>query len=95
MSALSGSEIIRVVDELIGATEAYGDSYIDHDRLINQEKMKEVAGHLMYRLWKNTKYAKRFEHSMKEIGNDACEFLGYIVEELNLNEFVKREEEND
>lgn len=93
MSDLSGSEIVRVVDAFIGATEAYGDTYIDHDRLINQEKMKEVAEHLMYRLWENTKYAKRSEYSMKEIGNDAREFLGYIVEELNLNEFVERKEE--
>lgn len=92
MSDLSGSEIVRVVDALIGSTEAYGDTYIDQDRLINQEKMKEVAGHLLYRLWKNTKYAKRSEYSMKEIGNDACEFLGYVVEELNLNEFVDRKE---
>ena len=93
MSDLSGSEIVRVVDALIGATEAYGDTYIDHDRLINQEKMKEVAGHLLYRLWENTKYAKRSEYSMKEIGNDACEFLGYLVSEYGLNDFVEEEKE--
>ena len=93
MSELSGSEIIRVVDCMIGATEAYGDTYIDHDRLINQEKMKELTEHLINRLWENTKYAKRYEYSMKEIGNDACEFLGYLVSEFGLNDFVEVEEE--
>lgn len=93
MSGLSGSEIVRVVDALIGATEAYGDTYIDHDRLINQEKMKELTEHLINRLWGNTKYTKRAEYSMKQIGNDACEFLGYLVSEYGLNDFVEEEEE--
>ena len=93
MSELSGSEIIRVVDTLIGATEAYGDTYIDHDRLINQEKMKEVTEYLINRLWENTTYTKRVEYSMKQIGNDACEFLGYLVSEYGLNDFVEVEEE--
>lgn len=91
MSDLSGSEIIRVVDVLIGSTEAYGDTYIDHDRLINQEKMKELTEHLINRLWENTKYAKRVEYSMKEIGSDAWEFLGYLVEEYGLNDFTEEE----
>lgn len=93
MSELSGSEIIRVVDALIGATEAYGDTYVDHDRMNNQKKLKELAEHLINRLWGNTKYTKRPEYSMKEIGNDACEFLGYLVSEYGLNDFVDEEEE--
>lgn len=94
MSALSGSEIIRVVDELIGATEAYGDSYIDHDRLNNQKKLEELAECLIADLCSNANYASRHEYSMKEIGEDARQFLGFLVEEYGLNDFV-RKEEND
>ena len=92
MSALSGSEIIRVVDCMIGATEAYGDSYIDHDRLVNQQKLKELTNHLIDRLYLNAKYRKRVEYSMKQIGEDAAEFLGYLVEEYGLGEYVREEE---
>lgn len=95
MSDLSGSEIIRVVDTLIGSTEAYGDTYIDHDRLNNQRKLKEVTEHLINRLYKNTHYAKRVEYSMREIGLDACEFLGYLVSEYGLNDFVEVDDADD
>lgn len=93
MSDLSGSEIIRVVDTLIGSTEAYGDTYIDQERLVNQRKLKEVTEHLINRLYKNTHYAKRVEYSMREIGLDACEFLGYLVSEYGLNDFVEVDDE--
>lgn len=84
MSDLSGSEIIRVVDALIGETEAYGSTHIDHDRLVNQKKMEELTEHLIGRLYENTKYVKRVEYSMKEIGKDASDFLGYLVDEYEL-----------
>ena len=92
MSDLSGSEIIRVVDALIGETEAYGDTYVDHDRMNNQMKLKELTEYLIGELWKNTRNAKRVEYSMKQIGIDACEFLGYLVSEYGLNDFVEEEE---
>lgn len=95
MSDLSGSEIIRVVDTLIGSTEAYGDSNIDHDRLSNQRKLKEVTEHLINRLYKNTHYAKRVEYSMREIGLDACEFLGSLVDGYGLNDFVEVDDADD
>jgi len=93
MSALSGSEIIRVVDELIGATEAYGDSYIDHDRLNNQKKLEELAEWVIAELYRNTKYTSRYEYSIKEIGEDARNFIGYLVEEYGLMDYVERKEE--
>lgn len=93
MSDLSGSEIIRVVDALIGETEAYGDTYVDHDRMNNQKKLKELTEYLIGQLWINTRNAKRAEYSMKQIGIDACEFLGYLVSEYGLNDFVNEEEE--
>ena len=93
MSDLSGSEIIRVVDTLIGYTEAYGDTYIDSERLNNQRKLKEVTEHLIRRLYNNTHYANCAEYSRKEIGLDAREFLGRLVDEYGLNNFVEVEEE--
>ena len=92
MSDLSGSEIIRVVYCMIGATEAYGDSYIDHDRLNNQKKLEELAEWVIAELCRNTKYTSRYEYSMKEIGEDARKFLEYLVEEYGLNDFVRKEE---
>jgi len=93
MSDLSGSEIIRVVDCMIGKTEAYGDSYIDHDRLNNQHKLQKLAEHLIADLCRNASYANRYEYSMKEIGEEAREFLGFLVEEYGLMNYVEREEE--
>lgn len=93
MSDLSGSEIIRVVDELIGATEPYGSTNIDHDRLNNQQKLKELAEWVIAELCRNTKYTSRYEYSMKEIGEDARSFLGYLVEEYGLMDYVERKEE--
>lgn len=89
MSDLSGSEIIRVVDCMIGATEAYGDSYIDHDRLNNQKKLEELAKHILDRIYENVHFSYRVEHSMKKIGEDAKEFFGYIVEEYGLDRYAE------
>ena len=93
MSDLSGSEIIRVVYCMIGATEAYGDSYIDHDRLNNQKKLEELAEWVIVELCRNANYANRHEYSMKEIGEDARKFLEYLVEEYGLIDYVERKEE--
>ena len=93
MSNLSGSEIIRVVDCMIGATEAYGDSYIDIERLNNQKKLEELAEGLIADLCRNAKYTSRHEYSMREIAEDARKFLGYLVEEYGLMDYVERKEE--
>ena len=92
MSNISGSTIIAVVDELIGYTEPYGDTYVDHDRLVNQQKLKELTEHLIRRLLDSAEGRKRVEYSMKQIGEDAAEFLGYMVEEYGLDEYVRKEE---
>lgn len=91
MSDLSGSEIIRVVDCMIGATEPYGSTHIDHDRLNNQHKLEELAECLIADLCRNANYASRHEYSMKEIGEDARKFLEYLVEEYGLNDFARKE----
>ena len=93
MSDISGSEIIRVVDCMIGATMPYGDSYIDIERLNNQKKLEELAECLIADLCRNANYTSCHEYSMKEIGEDARKFLGYLVEEYGLMDYVEREEE--
>ena len=93
MSDLSGSEIIRVVYCMIGATEPYGSTHIDHDRLNNQQKLKDLAECVIAELCRNAKYTSRHEYSMKEIGEDARKFLGFLVEEYGLMDYVERKEE--
>ncbi len=92
MSDISGSTIIAIVDVLIGETAPYGDTYIDHNRLVNQQKLKDLTNHLVDRLHLNAKYRNRVEYSMKQMGEDAAEFLGYMVEEYELDKFVREEE---
>ena len=92
MSDISGSTIITIVDVLIGETAPYGDTYVDHDRLCNQQKLKELTEHLICRLLVSAEGRKRVEYSMKQIGEDAAEFLGYMVEEYGLGEYVRKEE---
>lgn len=92
MSDISGSTIIAIVDALIGETAPYGDTYVDHERMCNQQKLKELTNHLVDRLNINAKYRNRVEYSMQQIGVDAAEFLGYMVEEYELDKFVREEE---
>ena len=93
MSDLSESEIIRVVDCMIGATEPYGSTHIDHDRLNNQHKLEELAERVIAELCRNAKYTSRHEYSMREIAEEARNFLGYLVEEYGLVDYVERKEE--
>lgn len=92
MSDISGSTIIAIVDALIGETAPYGDTYVDHERMCNQQKLKELTNHLLDRLYLNAKYRNRVEYSMKQIGEDAAKFLGDMVEEYELDKFVREEE---
>ena len=93
MSRFNAETIADVVFELVGETEAYGDTYIDSVRVKNQQIMCDVIDYLILRVYKNTKYADRNEWSMKDIGMKAREFLGYLVVEYGLNDFVEEEEE--
>ena len=92
MSDISGYTIIASDDALRGETAPYGDTYVDHDRLVNQQKLKDLTEHLIWRLIASTRGCKRVEYSMKQIGEDAAEFLGYIAEEYELDKFVREEE---
>lgn len=92
MSKLTAEQIVEVVSELIGYIEPYGSSQIDRERLDNQKKLEEVVDTLVWMLCKNTKYSERNEYSMCKIGDNARDFLGYLVTEYELNNFVRKEE---
>ena len=89
MSKLDSEQIVNVIDALVGDIEAYGESHIDMAHRENQKVLTEVVDTLIWSLVKNTHYAKRAEYSMKVIGEDAKEFLGYLVEEYELNDYTR------
>ena len=92
MTEISGYTIIALVDALIGETDPYGDTYIDNERLANQQKLKDLTEHLICRLLASTRACNRVEYSMKQIGEDASDFISYLVEEYGLYNFMKEEE---
>lgn len=92
MSMLDAEQIADVVFSLVGDTGAHGDSYLDKEVRRNLTVLTDVIDTLIYDVYKKTKYADRVEYSMKIIGEDARDFLGYLVEEYGLNDYVRKEE---
>lgn len=92
MSKLEADQIAEVVFALVGDIEAHGETHIDEKNRDNQKMLTDVVDTLVWSLIQNAKYAKRHEYSMKVIGEDAIEFLGYLVEEYDLNDYVRKEE---
>lgn len=92
MSMLDAEQIADVVFALVGDTDAHGDSYLDKEVRRNLKVLTDVIDTLIYDVYKKTKYANRVEYSMKIIGEDARDFLGYLVEEYDLNDYVRKEE---
>ena len=92
MSKFDAEQIANLVFALIGDTDAHGDSYLDGESRRNQKVLTDVIDTLIYDVYKHTKYTNRVEYSMKIIGEDARDFLGYLVEEYDLNDYVRKEE---
>lgn len=92
MSKLEADQIVEVVFALVGNTNPYGEMYLDTDTLDNLHVLTEVIDKLIYEVYKKTKYANRAEYPMKLIGKNAQDFLGYLVEEYGLNDYVREEE---
>lgn len=67
--------LLKVVSELIGYTEPYGDSNIDKVRFENQEKIIELVMNGIEDLINNAAYKDRPEYSMAQIGGRAYETL--------------------
>lgn len=93
MSKLDSEQIVNVIDALVGDIEAHGETHIDTVNMENQKVLTEVVDMLIWSLIKNTYYANRAEYSMKVIGEDAKEFLGYLVEEYELNDYMRDDNE--
>ena len=91
-NGFNSAQIADVVFALVGDITAHGESYIDEQNRENQRKLTEVIDILLWEVSKNTGYAERVEYSMKVIGNDAKDFLRYLVEEYELNNYVRKEE---
>lgn len=92
MSKMNSEQIVEVIYALVGDTDAHGESYADMKSRENQKALTEVIDTLVWDVVKNAKYEKRHEYSMKVIGEDARDFLGYLVEEYDLNDYVRKEE---
>ena len=91
-NGFDSAQIADLVFALVGDTSAHGESYIDKQNRENQQQLTEVIDTLLWEVSKNTRYAERVEYSMKLIGKDAENFLGYLVEEYELNNYVRKEE---
>ena len=78
--------VLKVVSELIGYTEPYGDCNIDKVRYENQEKIIELVMNGIEDLINNAAYKDRPEYSIAQIGGRAYEVLEelYKVIEDNL-----------
>ena len=92
MSRLTADQIAEVVLTLVGDIEAHGETHFDEISRKNQRTLTEVIDTLVYKVCKNTVCANRVEYSMRIIGEDAQEFLGYLVEEYDLNDYVEKDE---
>lgn len=93
MSKLDAEQIVNVVDALVGDITAHGETHTDTQNRDNQKVLTEVIDILVWMVVKNTNYVNRREYSMWLIGNDAKEFLGYLVDEYELNDYAKGGEE--
>ena len=67
--------ILEVVNELVGYTEAYGDSREDEVAYDNQEKLIDLVTNLVEELIENSKYVNRSEYSVFKIGDRAYKSL--------------------
>ena len=68
---MTGEEIIKVLDKLIGEVEVVGDSYEDAKRLQNLNALIEVMDWCLGTLLFVQEAMYRKEYSMFEIGNTA------------------------
>lgn len=70
-AVMDAGTILEVTRKLIGATEPYGDSAIDHERTENVDKLIYVIDELLYDLEKVAVNKDRHEGSMREMGQKA------------------------
>ena len=72
---MTAPEIIRLLDELVGPTEAYGDSALDKAVLSNVKTVIDISNWALDRLRIASLSRHRPEASMREIGETAFSAL--------------------
>lgn len=72
---MDASTILTVTRTLIGATEPYGDSAIDRERMKNLDKLIYVVDELLYDVEKAAVCKDRYEGSMRMMGEKAHDAL--------------------
>lgn len=78
MSKFSSSEIIKLLDNLIGLTTAQGDSAIDVRVAENLKTLIDVTNWCLDGIYQSSETMGRYEYSMNKIGFDArCALLDY------------------
>ncbi|AXF52729.1 MAG: hypothetical protein [Circular genetic element sp.] len=75
LKEMESNLVVEVVKKVVGEIKPQGAAHIDHTRLENLKKMCEVVETLIYQI-KDVSYERnRQEHSIKEAGVYAHEFL--------------------
>lgn len=65
----------EIVEKLVGNIQPYGATHIDEKRFENLKVMCELVNDLVYEIDKVAQAESRQEHSMKEMGKYASNFL--------------------
>ena len=81
---MESETILEVVNKLVGCIEPYGDTRIDEDRYINQEKIIDLVTNGIEDLIENSKYRYRAERSMEVIGDRAHKSLKELYFSVNV-----------
>lgn len=71
MEKLDSGEIIKLLENLIGATEAVGDTWADEKIEKNLKTLIDVANWCIYGVAQSSETKNRIEHSMRRIGERA------------------------
>ena len=74
-NGMNSEEIIRLLEILIGGTEAVGDSVIDDKIEDNLMKLIDVTDWCLDRVAQSSKTRDRFEGSMRRIGERAFSIM--------------------
>lgn len=72
---LSSQEIVKVLDELIGRTEAVGDSWADEEIEKNLMTLIDVINWCLDGVYQSSSTRDRIEYSMRTVGGRAYEAL--------------------
>lgn len=84
---MTADEIIKVLEKLIGATEAVGDSAIDHNVEANLKTLIDVTNWCLEGVNQSSLTRHRYEWSMRDVGERAysamAEWRDWLTERLD------------